>query len=275
MENMPYPNRLHKQLVHLIALETAIEQNLKEFLPEVSNYTEATALLNSFLDLPRDQKKALEERLNFLSENAPPMKDPAAISVAGVISAGDEYPVSTTLQIVHTMFNQAVIGYSTLTLMGTRFLDSPYFADEGTSFHLAKQHMENYAQAIQQITHMLHDVLLSELDDEGFECQCQCPSCGAGICLCSMAGRLYLSLAWEAAGPILKDGGIYVQLPKQNSAATKAGLQKGDFILAADEQEIDSYGVLQSAIRDAELGEEVQLTVRRRSNELEEVAINL
>jgi len=275
MENMPYPNRLHKQLVHLIALETAIEQNLKEFLPEVSNHTEATALLNSFLDLPRDQKKALEERLNFLSENAPPMKDPAAISVAGVISEGDEYPVSTTLQIVHTMFNQAVIGYSTLTLMGTRFLDSPYFADEGTSFHLAKQHMENYAQAIQQITHMLHDVLLSELDDEGFECQCQCPSCGAGICLCSMAGRLYLSLAWEAAGPILKDGGIYVQLPKQNSAATKAGLQKGDFILAADEQEIDSYGVLQSAIRDAELGEEVQLTVRRRSNELEEVAINL
>ncbi len=73
---------------------------------------------------------------------------------------------------------------------------------------------------------------LRELDDEGFECQCQCPSCGAGICLCSMAGRRYLSLAWEAAGPILKDGGIYVQLPKQNSAATKAGLQKGDGVVS-------------------------------------------
>ena len=171
------------------------------------------------------------------------------------------------------MFNQAVIGYSMLTTMGTRFLDSPYSADEWTSFHLAKRHMENYARAIQQITHLLHDVLLWELDNEGFECQCQCPSCGVGVCLCSIAGRLHLSRAWEAAGPIYEGGAIYVQQPRQNSPAARAGLQKGDVILAAGDEEIDSFGVLQSAVRDAEPGEEVYLTVRRRSEELEEVAI--
>lgn len=110
--------------------------------------------------------------------------------------------------------------------MGTRFRDSHYLADEGTSFHLAKQHMENDTCAIREITHLLHDVLLSELNEEGYECQSGCSPCSTGVCLCSIAGRLFLSLAWEAAGPILAGGPIYVQLPKKESAAAKAGLKK-------------------------------------------------
>ena len=269
------PNRLEKQLVHLIALEAAIEQKLEVLIPEVSEHTGATALLTGFLALPGDQQQALETRLYTLSDTAPQMKVLATISVTGGLSEGEEYPVSTALQIVHTMFNQAVIGYSMLTPLGTRFLDSPYSADEGTSFHLAKQHMENYTQSIQQITRLLHDVLLWELDHEGFECQCQCPSCGAGACLCSMAGRLHLSRAWEGAGSFWEDGAIYVQLPKQGSAVAKAGLQKGDVIVAVANQEIESFGDLQSAIRNAEPGEEIQLSVRRSSNDLEEVVISL
>jgi len=266
-------NRLQKQIVHLIALEATIERKLEELIPLASEYDQATTLLSGFQSLPREQRQALEKRLDFLTEAAPQLRVPAMISVAGDFGEGEEYPVSKALQLAHTMFNQAVIGYSLLTPMGTRFLDSPYSADEGTSFHLAKQHMENYATAIQQITHLLHDVLLWELDSEGFECQCQCPSCGIGVCLCSIAGRLHLSLAWEAAGPILEGGAIYVQQPKQNSSAVRAGLQKGDVILAAGDEEIDSIGVLQSAIRDAEPGEDVHLTVRRRSNVVEEVVI--
>lgn len=268
-------NRLQKQLVHMIALEAAIEKNLKDLIPEVSGHAQANTLLSGFLNLPRDQRKALEKRLDTLAKNASQMKGLAAISVAGGLNKGEEYPVSMALQLVHTLFNQAVISYSILVPLGTRFLDSPYFADEGTSFHLAKQHMQNYTQAIQKITHLLHDVLLWELDDEGFECQCQCPSCGVGVCLCSIAGRLHLSRAWEEAGPILEDGHIFVQLPKQNSTAEEAGLHKGDFILAAGGQEIDSFGILQSAIGNARPGEDVQLTVRRRSNELEEVVISI
>ncbi len=105
-------------------------------------------------------------------------------------------------------------------------------ADEGTSYHLTRQHTQNYVQAIQQISRLLHDVVIWELDQEGLECQCICPSCGIGICLCAMAGRSFLSDTWVEAGPIADDEGVYVQLPKQNSAAAKAGLRRGNVIIS-------------------------------------------
>ena len=79
--------------------------------------------------------------------------------------------------------------------------------------------------------------------------------------------------ATEEAGPIFDDEGIYIQLPKQNSAAMKSGLHKGDVILAAGGGEIESYGDLQGVVRSAEPGGEIRLTVRRSSDEVEEVAL--
>jgi len=267
-------DRLQQQLVHLIALEAAIEQKLEELVSAVSENAEAITLLSGFLSLPRDQKKAIETRLLTLTETDPRTEDPATILVAGGLSEVEEYPVSTALQLAHTMFNQAVIGYSMLLPLGTRFRDSPWLEDEGTSFHLAKQHMENYTRAIQKITHLLYDVLLSELNEEGYECQCGCPSCSAGVCLCSIAGRLYLSLAWEAAGPILENGPIYVQLPRQGSAAANAGLQTGDLILSGDNREIDSIDDWFEIIDEVGPGEVVKLNIRRKSGEITDL-VNL
>jgi S1-C subfamily serine protease len=88
-----------------------------------------------------------------------------------------------------------------------------------------------------------------------------------------MAGRSFLSATWADARPIADDDCVFVQLPKQNSAAVQAGLQIGDVSLAAGGQEIESLGVIQSAVRNTEPGEEIQLTVRRSSDELEEVAL--
>lgn len=267
MEDAQQLNRLHKQLVHLIALEAAIEQKLGELLSVVSDNPEAATLLRGFLCLPRDQRKALETRLLTLTETGLSTEDPAGIFAGGGLSEVEEYPVSTALQFAHTMFNQAVISYSILVPLGTRFRDSPWLADEGTSFHLANQHMKNYTRAIQKITHLLHDVLLSELNEEGYECQCGCPSCSAGVCLCSLAGRLYLSRAWDAAGPILENGPIYIQLPKQGSAAAKAGLHKGDLIVSGDSREIDSIDDWFEVIGEVGPGEAVKLNVRRNSEE--------
>lgn len=270
---MHTPNRLQTQLAHMIALEGAIEQRLEKLIPKVSDHTEATALLTGFHTLSKNQRQALETRLFTIADNAPQMEDAATDFAAIGLGEGGNYPVSTALQMIYTLFNQAVIGYSVLHPLATRFLDSSWIADEGTSFHLSRQHTQNYVQAIQQISRLLHDVVLWELDQEGLECQCMCPSCGAGICLCAMAGRSFLSDTWVEAGPIADDEGVYVQLPKQNSAAMKSGLQRGDVILAAGGQEIESFGGLQSAVRSAEPGEEIRLTVRRAPDELEEVAI--
>jgi membrane-associated protease RseP (regulator of RpoE activity) len=257
----------------MIALEAAIEQRLAELIPEVSAHAGVTALLTGFQTLSKDQRQALETRLYTIADAVPISNETTVVVPADGLSQEKDCPVSTALQIVYTMFNQAVIGYSVLHPLATRFLDSPYFADKGTSYHLTRQHTQNYVQAIQQISRLLHDVVLWELDREGFECLCICPSCGVGICLCAMAGRSFLSHTWVEAGPIADDEGVYVQPPKQNSAAAKAGLRSGDIILAAGGQEFESWGDLFDAVENAEPGAEIRLTVRRDSDVLEEVAI--
>lgn len=267
------PNLLEKQLIQMIALEAGIVKKIGELIPEVSDHSEATALLASFQTLSRRQQQALETRLHTIASNEPQMKDPVTDFGGSGLSERGNHPISTALQIIYTMVNQAVFGYAVLHALATRFLDSILIADQGTSYHLARQHTKNYIQAVQKISRLLHDVLLWELDQEGFECKCICPSCSVGICLCALAGRSFLSNTLSEAGPIAVDEGIYVQLPKQNSAARKAGLRRGDVILGANGEEFESWGDIQSAVRNAETGEEILLTVRRKSGELEETVL--
>ena len=146
------PNRLHTRLANMIALETAIEQRLEELIPKVSAHARVTALLTGFQTLSKDQRQALETRLHTIADNPPQMKDPATSFDASGLSEGENYPVSSALQVIYTMFNQAVIGYSVLHPLATRFLDSVMIADEGTSYHLTRQHTQNYIQAIHQIS---------------------------------------------------------------------------------------------------------------------------
>lgn len=273
MTSSQYPNRLHTQLANMVALESAIEQKLEELMPEVSIHAGVTALLKDFQTMTRVQRQALETRLQTIANAVLVSKGSTWILPVDRLSPESDYPVSTALQIIYTMFNQAVIGYAALHSLSTRFLDSPFVADEGTSYHLTRQHTQNYIQAIQQISRSFHDVVIWELDEKGLECQCICPACGAGICLCAMAGRWFLRDTWVKAGPIAADEGVYVQLPKENSAAMKAGLRRGDVVLAVDRQEIDSLWNLQEAMENAASGEEIQLTVRRDSGVIEEVAI--
>ena len=267
-------NRLHTQLAHMIALEADIEQSLGKLIPEVSGHAEATALLTGFQNLSWGHRQALETRLRNITDNPSHNEglDITGFATNG-LSVGGNYPVSASLQTVYTMLNQAVIGYSVLHPLATRFLDSPYIAKEGTSYHLTRQHTQNYVQAIQQISRLLHDVVIWELDQEGLECHCLCPSCRFGICLCALAGKSFLSQTWEEAGPIAVDEGVYVQSPKQNSAAMQAGLRRGDVILAIDGQKIGSFWELFSRVENAKPGEEIRLTVRRDSDKLEDVVI--
>jgi len=273
MTSKQNPNRLHTQLANMIALEAAIEQKLEELMPEVSNHADVTALLKGYQTMTRVQRQALETRLQTIADAVPLSEGSTWILPVDRLSPEADYPVSTALRIIYTMFNQAVIGYAALHSLSTRFLDSPFVADEGTSYHLTRQYTQNYVQAIQQLSRLLHDVVIWELDEKGLECQCMCPSCSAGICLCALAGRWFLRDTWATAGPIVEDEGVYIQLPKQNSAAMKAGLRKGDVVLAVGEQAIDSLWDLQEAMENAASGEGVQLTVRRDSGVIEEVAI--
>jgi S1-C subfamily serine protease len=86
-----------------------------------------------------------------------------------------------------------------------------------------------------------------------------------------MAGRWFLRDTWVQVGPIAADKGVYVQLPKQNSAAMRAGLRRGDVVLAAGGKEIDSLWDFQQAMENTASGEGIQLTVHRDSERIEDV----
>jgi hypothetical protein len=273
MTSRQNPNRLKTQLTHMLALETAIEQRLEELTPEVSDHAEATALLTGFHTLSRDHRRALETRLNALTGNELPSSESVAIYASTKPPEGAVYPVSSFLQEIYTLYNQAVIGYVTLGSLSTRASDSPWNGNEGTSGHLAGQHMKSYVGAIQEISRLINDVVLWELDRDGLECQCTCPSCGVGVCLCSAGWRFNLSRAWAEAGPIANEEGIYVQHPKQDSAATQAGLARGDVIMAVEGDRIESVWDMQNAVSNSQPGEEIRLTVRRDSGELEDIAL--
>ena len=273
MTSRQNPSRLETQLTHMLALETAIEQRLEELAPEVSDHAEATALLTRFHTLSRDQRRALEARLKALAGNELPSSESMAIYASTKPPEGAVYPVSSFLQEIYTLYSQAVIGYVTLGSLSTRALDSWFIADEGTSAHLARQHISNYVGAIQEISRLINDVVLWELDRDGLECQCICPSCSVGVCLCSTGWRSILSSAWSEAGPIANEEGIFVQHPRQDSAAAHAGLVRGDVIIATGGDKIESLGDMQNAVSHSQPGEEICLTVRRDSGELEEIAL--
>lgn len=253
---------LLSHLANMIALETAIEQRLEELIPDVAGHAGTSRLIAELRTSSSDHRQALELRLASLggyeSHNSP---DALA------------FLASTALQEVYGLCSEALIGYALLGSLSSRSRDSNSIADEGTSMHLAIQHTDDYVRAIQDISRQINDVLLWELDRDGVECQCLCPSCSVGICLCAAWWRDVLSEAWSEAGPINSDIGIYIQEPKKGSAATQAGLVRGDVILTVNGDEIVSSGDIQRALRDCPPGEAIQLTVRRRSGQLEAIAL--
>ena len=247
----------------MIALEKAIDKKIESLLPEVTSHSEATALLTSFQSMAAGQMHALENRLQNISNETTNPTQPPAIELTSGFTLDEKYPVSGALQIAYTLSGQAIAGYAVLHPLATRFADSLVIAEEGTSYHLCRQHGQNYIEAVQKISQLIPDVILWELDQEHLECQCTCPSCGVGVCVCALAGRDFLREAWREVGPIASDEAVFVQTPRQNSAASKTGLHLGDVILAAEDQEIESYGDLQNILRNTETGAHLRLKVRR------------
>ena len=266
-------NRLHSHIASMIALEKAIDQKLGDLLPEVTSHTEVSALFTKFQLMATEQRRAMESRLQDIGGNDAISNEALSTEIASGFGQGDNYPVSSALQAAYTLFNQAIVGYAVLHPLTTRFADSLVIADEGTSYHLCRTHGQNYIEAVQEISQLIHDVILWELEQEHLECQCTCPSCGLGVCVCALAGRSFLREAWIEAGPIAADKGVYVQTPRENSSASKIGLHQGDVILAAEGQEIGIYGDLQNIVRNTEPGGNIQLTVRRFKGDNEDVVI--
>src|SRR2546427_10468032 len=92
------------------------------------------------------------------------------------------------------MFTQAPLVSQVLPAVAHRFFDS---RGEGNTADLAEGHLRDYAETAQALNRIVSDVAVWGLGKAGQECQCKCPSCGLGVCLCSPHGMNTVAAVWR------------------------------------------------------------------------------
>ena len=262
-------NRLHEQLRHVIALEGSTEQFLSQQLANLSDYPATAELLEKIRNGASNHKLALIDRLE-------------AISSGETYTNGqsDEFNwnfgsnPSSILEAAYTALNNLIIAYSTLSIIAKRSRDSAIIG-EGNTTDIADHHTRTHINHTRLISHLLHDVVVSELEHDGLSCVCTCACCGIGLCICATYNRETLSNAWTEVESFADEGKLLVLQPRSGSPAAEAGLQQGDFIVAADGTELASYATLYGVADGHESGDTIALKVRHADGELEDKLIQI
>ncbi len=275
MEMEHTANLLQQYIARVVDLEGRILETLEGISDIVEDHAEVASAVNGLRLVAQSQQKALQERLRQLDGIEPgTARSMTHKRGSGSMKEGTPLSASEALQTLYSRLNEAAFGYAVLHLVAHRFFDSN---GEGNTADLAEKHLGSYAQATQSIGGLTSDVVIWELGKARQECQCKCPSCGLGVCLCSPHGANTAKDAWrEAFRAITGSGshGIRVRPVRAKSAADRAGLQSGDIIIAVDDQAIqnegwDSMNTQQAAIRKHQSGEIVRFRVQRVTSDLE------
>lgn len=265
--------RLEAGLAELAGIETAILTALSRLGDRVARHLDAPALFADIERTAHGHLTALSDRFRAMTGDELRVRQPGrAPGLTGEHGIANFHPVSSSLRVLYTLLHEAVIGYSTLTLVAVRFRDSWVAASEGTTAHIARAHTQEYMAAAGRITEMIHDVVRWELDEDGLECRCTCPSCGIGLCVGPVSTRAIFSEAWNAARGPMGETGIKVPPPRAGSAADEAGFRQGDVVVAVDGARVDSVSVLQKAVRDHRPTERIEFEVRRNGDVISLVA---
>ena len=270
----PPNERLYIALTELMVVERRIQRTANDLHGRVSSHPATQELLGRLEDMSSTHLQALYERTQIT-----PDEDEKAHAGVNGLSAnqsqfGELHPLSKALGVVYTIVQEAIIGYSTIQPIALRAQDSWVMADEGTTAHISRRHTQEYLGFVGQITALIHDVVLWELDRDGFVCRCTCPSCSIGICVGAISSRALLGEAWIAALPPVAEHGVELMPPRPGSAAAAAGFLPGDMIVAIDGEKIDALPLLQRVIRDHNAGDLMEFTVRRKTGEAKVVVIH-
>ena len=270
MAALELSDRLRVALTGMLTHETAIRGATEGLASRVSAHPAVSDLFDDIQQTAGDHLTAIRDRLRVASG------DGAAIETTGEARTFDQmgdqtgfagpHPVSDSLCTMYSLLAEAVIRYSTMQAIATRLLDSWAIADEGTTGHIARDHTQEYVAVMGRIMQTVHDIAIWELEEDGLECRCNCPSCNFGVCLCAVTGRGVLGAAWVAARPPVAESGVEVLHPRARSAAEKAGLVQGDIVIAVDGATVDAPPVLQAAIREHETGT-IEFTVVRNGEQ--------
>jgi hypothetical protein len=183
----------------------------------------------------------------------------------GALSAG--LPGSQSVARLYAALSEAVFAYGGMHARAHRDFDSQ---SEGNTAALAEAHLQAYGAAIQQLNLLVSDISVDELGTRAIYCQCQCPACAFGLCLCSPHGSATMQEVMQSTIPAPVEAGVRVRRPRPGSEAERATLVDGDRVAAIDDKEIGSdldLGSVQAAIRAHASGDTLELFVVRSDGE--------
>ncbi|MEE8488093.1 MAG: LuxR C-terminal-related transcriptional regulator [Gemmatimonadota bacterium] len=267
MTTVQLSDRLRTALIALMDIEATIQATLVDSRRLVELHPAASTRVEEIEALARDHIGTIRARLGAASNGHITLPANPASARSDRDWLSDLHPVSTSLRIAYALLNEAIIGYSMIQPIASRFRDSWLASDEGTTGHLARQHTQDYVAAAGWIMEMIHDVVIWELDAGGLECLCTCPSCSIGVCVGPASSRSIVAQAQSAVLPVEARPGIHVHRPRTGSAAAEAGLRRGDVIMAVNGTRIDSISRLQTEVRNHQPGHRMKFRVQRGTEE--------
>jgi hypothetical protein len=184
------------------------------------------------------------------------------------LSASREYnALSEALRDLCLAFHNCALGYAMLFEVALRLYE-PRLRE------IAPRHLKAHADAALFTARLLPRVVAGQLAQHGLHCACICPMCGLGACGCVDYGTQILTTAWRDAVSILPEAPAFVlQTPRPESQLARAGVQRGELVLAVDGQQVRDFGEVQGAIRKHTLGDEVRLLIQRGSETPRELKV--
>lgn len=248
-------------------------------------------LLAHLCSVIAEQREALATRLAALDRGeGAETTDAASDGATGARQGG---PPSAVLERISSALTQVMAAqvrlYTTARLM----------ADASTC-ELTAGHLRVCAEAQKVITWLLPDAVGQELaDQEGLGCQCRCPACSVGVCLCVRNSTDTALHAWLGLAPFRTRGlpatddvntlldrwsltrlgaGRGVALagdPRPGTPLAATGLRRGDRILEIEGVTVDANADVQEAITGREPGTELRLTVQRAAGAVSDLVVPL
>lgn len=259
--------RLQTYMADVMALENQVHRHLRTWGTRVSVHPQAPRGCRPAAHAVHDQTEAWRARMQaigskFASAEQKSLNSQLTIRVPAHHGAN---PISATLHEITTTCTHLAFEYAKVHAIAHRFFDR-------TTADLAEKHMRAYVDVIQELNRLISDVMVWELTRRGQECQCHCPSCGLGVCVCAPHGELTVAEVWGQPSATSLPG-MLVRSPRANSPAAQAGLRAGNVVVAVDDQEIRSVDDMQLSIRKHNPGEQFRLRVHREPNEVFEITV--
>jgi ferritin-like metal-binding protein YciE len=152
----------------MVALETHIEEALDRQLTALDDFPQAKSAVQRYHDMVkhnRDHMKQVQEQVGSTAGNPIIKAGSAALGVAaGLIDKVRTEGASKMLRDDYTAFNLAAMGYTMLhtTAVG---LGATQLAST------CEGHLRGYAQAIQELNHLVPNVVVAELEKDGHRVQ--------------------------------------------------------------------------------------------------------